>query len=109
MNDAMETFEYLVSEIYRECVGNGYTKSGSIGKIKYELLPMAKTENEKAFFYFELTHLAAKENLTTEFATLYDTHQTYMEGGIINVLIQASEPLKEKQKVITAYAEQLKY
>ncbi|MCU7668004.1 hypothetical protein [Bacillus thuringiensis] len=68
-----EKYEYLVDNIYKECLDSGYDKQGAAGKLKYELEPMATKVEEKICLYFELCYLYAKEDLLDSFLHAYES------------------------------------
>ena len=105
--DVYERFNFLMGDIYKECLENGYTKSGAIGKIKYELLPMAKTDDEKAILYFELAYFLSKEELSEEFSNVYEEYKVLVKNTKVMKWNINPEQLRAKQDKITKYAKKL--
>lgn len=110
--DAYNTFQFLVHDIYQECVNSGYQKDAAVGKLKYELEPLAKNNEELSVLYFELSYYLAKEQLNECFIDMFEKFKKTANLDDPFQIIEENNLLKEekqnemcrKKKIIMDYA-----
>lgn len=104
--DVYDKFNFLVSDIYNECIGSGYSKNGAANKVKYELEPMIENEEERIILFFELCYFFAKEDLTESFISAYKIFDNLSKSDEIKEFIN-KEVLIFKNDQILKYFEHL--